>query len=294
MDIGIITVKGCTYHPNQRLREAAQNRGLILKCLNPYDLRPGIHAGRLTLQIGEHRKLPRVILPRQGAQIGSSSLTILTQFQELGIPLLNEPGPIRIAGNKFWTLQVLAAAGIQVPDTRFAHSPPAFWNGIDDLGGYPLVGKSLSSRQGQGVELLSDPLEAQRFLETHLNVDQGLLLQRFIPPQGRRDFRALVIDGRVAGAMELQAFAGDFRSNFHVSGWSQEAHLNEELVRMALAGVRAVGLSIAGVDLVLDEEQGPLVLEVNSTPGFKGLEAATGLDIADTIIGHAAGLIRAA
>ncbi len=294
MDIGVITVKGCGYHPNQRLREAAHNRGLVLECLNPYDLHSGIHAGRLTLQIGEHREPPGVILPRQGAQIGSSSLTLLAQIQAPGIPLVNEPEPIRIAGNKFSTLQVLAAAGIQVPDTWFAHSPLAFWAGIERLGGYPLVGKGLNSRQGQEVELLTGPPEAKRFLEKHLEPARGLLLQRFIPPRGRRDLRVLVVDGCIAGAMELQAFAGDFRSNFHVSGRSQAAHLSDEQKRTALDSVRAVGLSIAGVDLVLDESQGILVLEVNSTPGFRGLEAATGLDIADTIIAHAAGLIKSA
>ncbi len=294
MDIGVITVKGCSYHPNQRLREAAHNRGLVLECLNPYDLGSGIHAGRLTLQIGEHRKPPGVILPRQGAQIGNSSLTLLAQVQALGIPLVNEPEPIRIASNKFSTLQVLAAAGIPVPDTRFAHSPSAFWDGIESLGGYPLVGKGLNSRQGQEVELLNGPQDAKRFMETRLKADKGVLLQRFISPKGRRDFRVLVIGGKVAGTMELQAFDGDFRSNYHVSGWSHRAHLSMEQEGIALASVRAVGLSIAGVDLVLDEGQGCLVLEVNSTPGFRGLEAATGLDIAGTIIAHAAGLIRAA
>lgn len=292
MDIGIITVKGCTYHPNQRLREAAQNRGLVLECLNPYDLHPGIHAGRLTLQIGEDRSLPGVILPRQGAQIGASSLTILTQFYNLGIPLVNEPESIRIASNKFSTLQVLAAASIPVPDTRFAHSPSAFWSGIEGLGGYPLVGKGLNSRQGQEVELLNGSRDAERFMETHLKADKGVLLQRFIPPKGRRDFRVLVIGGKVAGTMELKAFDGDFRSNYHVSGWSHRAHLSMEQERIALASVRAVGLSIAGVDLVLEESQKCLVLEVNSTPGFKGLEAASGVDVADKIITYAAALIR--
>mgnify|MGYP006289232437 CR=1 FL=1 len=292
MDIGIITVKGIDYHPNQRLREAARGRGLHLECIDPYSLLPGISSGRLTFSSGMPQGLPRVVLPRQGAQIGSSSLIILTQLQCLGIPLVNGPAAIRIASNKFWTLQVLAAGGLRVPDTLFANSAPAFWSGIERLGGYPLVGKAVSSRQGRDVELLKGPEAAEWYLHRHLDPARGLLLQRFLPPRGRRDFRVLVIGGRVVGSMELQACAGDFRSNFHVSGWSRPTNLGAEQERIALDSVRLLGLSIAGVDLIEDSQAGCLVLEVNSTPGFKGLEAASGLDIADAIIVHAASFMR--
>jgi ribosomal protein S6--L-glutamate ligase len=290
MDIGVVTVRDGGYHPNRRLLEAAGERGLNAGLINPYELSLEIRSGRLGAEGWGRPGLPRVVLPRQGAEIGESSLTVLRQLAALGIHLANDVEAIFLARNKFLTMQTLAAGGIPVPDTAFINSRPAFFQSVERLGGYPLVVKKPSGRQGAGVFRVDLPEQAEAVLDQHLDIARGLLLQQYIAPGRREDLRALVVGGRVVAAMALSPAPGDFRSNYFLTGRSRAAELSPELQGIALQSAAALGLEIAGVDLIIDAAGAARVIEVNYAPGFRGLEAATGLDVAGAMIDYAAAL----
>jgi ribosomal protein S6--L-glutamate ligase len=291
MDIGITTVRDAAYHPNRRLLEAGEARGLRLALINPHEVGLEIISGSCGLSNAYVMQLPKVILPRQGAQIGDVSLTVLHHLRGLGIPLINGLTAIMLAKNKFLTLRTLASAGLPVPDTVFIDSAEALREAAPVLGGYPLVLKLPNSRQGAGVFLAEDEKRAKDLIQSCLNTAQGILLQQYLPSSQRRDIRALVIDKHVIGAMELWPAAGDFRSNFHLSGRSRRIELGEELGRLASAAAGALGLSVAGVDMILGADGSPFVVEVNYAPGFRGLEAATGLDVAGAMIEYTASMV---
>ena len=284
INIGIITVRGPEYHPNLRLAEAAQERGHKITLVHPYRVWPDLIGRKFSLLGMPDTEVPDIVLPRQGATIGESCLALIHQFGLRGIPVVNNLDSIRISKNKFITLQVLAAAGIQVPDTLFINSEEGFWEAVKRLGGLPVVAKQVSGRQGTGVILFDSINSAALSIEDYLDRRSGLLIQRFIPPAGRKDIRALVIGREVSGAMELKPREGDFRANFHLSGESYPKNLSPELQRIAINAVSAVGLDIGGADLILDKKGRAYAIEVNYSPGFKGLEAATGMDIAGKIV----------
>ncbi|MFO7839176.1 MAG: RimK family alpha-L-glutamate ligase [Desulfosalsimonadaceae bacterium] len=288
MDIGVVTVRGDDYYPNLRLLEAAGEKGLSLGLVNPYRVAPWVMEAGAGMAGMEDSGPPRVILPRQGAQIGDSSMSILRHFAAMGIPLVNSVSAIAAARNKFLSMQVLLQQGIRVPDGVFVNSARMLYRGIELLGGFPVVAKKPSGRQGDGVVLLSKARDAERTLSMNLpEPGLGLLLQRFIAPEGRRDLRVLVMGGNVFAAMELEPPPGDFRSNFHVSGQSRAVVLSAGLEKIAVDSARAVGLDIAGVDVIVDAAGAPWVIEVNYSPGFRGLEAATGKDVAAAIVDFA-------
>ena len=298
MDIGLITVNDSDYHPNHRLLEAAEKKGLRLGLINPYDLSPGIAQNELITGDLYHRRMPRVILPRQGAQIGESSLTMLRQMAARGAVLVNDIAAILLARNKYLSLMTLAVQGIAVPETIFINSARTLAGSVRRLGGYPLVIKKPSGRQGSGVFLVETEEQAQAVVGKHLDAAQGLMLQQFLPPDrtagkknSRTDLRVLVIGGRVAAAMALAPPPGDFRANFHLSKDSRPIELPEAVARTAAASAKALGLAIAGVDLILDAKGTARVIEVNYSPGFKGLEAATGMDIAGCMVDYAASFL---
>ncbi len=285
--IGLITVRGPDYHPNLRLAEAARERDHRILLVHPYRVWPDLIGGKFSLVGMPDTEVPDIVLPRQGATVGESCLALIHQFGLIGIPVVNNLDSIRISKNKFFTLQILTAAGIPAPDTLFVNSEEGFWEAVKRLGGTPLVAKQVSGRQGTGVILFDSINSAALSIKDYLDRRSGLLIQRFIPPAGRKDIRALVIGGEVAGAMELKPREGDFRANFHLSGESYPKDLPSELARIAVKAVSAVGLDIGGVDLLLDKKGRAYVIEVNYSPGFKGLEAATGMDIAGRIVDYA-------
>ena len=292
MNIGLITVRGHDYHPNRRLGEAAAEQGHRITLVHPYRVWPGLEEGEPRLISQPGMEPLDVVLPRQGATVGDSCLALIRHFSLKGIPVVNGLDSIRITRNKFLTLQALAMARIAVPDTVFINSAEGFQEALTRLGGCPVVAKQVSSRQGEGVILVETERNVQSVARQHLNRFKGLLVQRFIPPAGRQDIRVLVVGGKVSGAMELRPKEGDFRANYHLSGESRRKDLPPELERIALKAASAVGLEIAGVDLIVDQNDRVNVIEVNYSPGFKGLEAATGLDIAGRIVDYVAAAYR--
>lgn len=292
MEIGVVTVRGKEYHPNMRLLEAAEKRGISLEFVNPYSLGSLIRQGRPEMTGLNNIGPPGVLIPRQGAQIGESSMNVLRHFEAMGVPMVNRVSGITAARNKFLTMQLLSQHGIRVPDAVFINSRDMLYEGTSRLGGFPVVAKKPVGRQGGGVFLLKGIQEAESVLVSHLEPGQGLVLQSFIPPECRMDLRVLVIGGRVAASMELEVGTGDFRSNFHVSERSRAAVLSEEIEKIAVDSALALGLDIAGVDIIVEPSGRALVIEVNYSPGFRGLEEATGMDIALQMVGFAVSLIK--
>lgn len=286
MNIGIITVRGRNYHPNRRLREAATEQGHQITLVHPYRVWPGIEDGKLGLIGLSGMACPDVVLPRQGATVGDSCLALIRHFSLMGIPVVNDLDSIRLTKNKFLTLQALAKARIPVPHTVFVNSPKGLHEAITRLGGYPVVIKQVSSRQGEGVILVEKKSEVSSVTGKYLDKRKGLLVQYFIPPAGRQDIRVVVVGRNIAGAMELHPKKGDFRANYHLSKESRPRELTPKMRRIALKAAGVVGLEIAGVDLIVDKNDHVSVIEVNYSPGFKGLEHATGLDIAGRIVGY--------
>jgi ribosomal protein S6--L-glutamate ligase len=286
MNIGIITVMGPHYHPNRRLGEAAAEQGHRVTLLHPYKVWPELEDNILSLVGMPVMASLDVVLPRQGATVGDSCLALIHHFSLMGIPVVNGLDSIRLTKNKFLTLQALAKARIPVLQTVFVNSAKGFHEALIRLGGYPVVVKQVSSRQGEGVILIEKARNEQAVTRKYLDKRKGLLVQPFIPPEGRQDIRVLVVGGNIAGAMELHPKKGDFRANYHLSKESRPRDLTPELTRIALKATNAVGLEIAGVDVMVDNNGKVSVVEVNYSPGFKGLEAATGFDIAGRIVGY--------
>ena len=290
MTIGIITVRNDAYHPNRRLKETAREKGCSLYWINPYHFRSEIVDGKLLINGLKAQELPDVVIPRQGALIGDSSLTLINQIQTLGIPLVNGLASILLSRNQFLSLQALAAADIPVLNTVFINRLESVQPAVEKLGGYPLIAKTVNSYQGKGVFLINSEKEADFVVQSSLDRAKGMLIQQFLQQQGRQDVRVFIIGGEITGAMQLLPREGDFRSNFSLNQQAFEINLTDEMKRIAVKAARTLSLEIAGVDLLIDIQGRVFVLEVNYSPGFKGLEATTGLNIAEKIIDYAISL----
>jgi len=254
INIGIITVRGAHYHPNRRLREAAAEKGHRIILVHPYHVWPGLEHGKLTLVGLPDLASLDVVLPRQGATVGDSCLVLIRHFSLMGIPVVNNLNSIRLTKNKFLTLQALVKAHIPALHTVFVNSAKGFHEALTRLGGCPVVIKQVSSRQGEGVILIKENSNVGSVPQKHLDKRKGLLVQRFIPPEGRQDIRVLVVGQDVVGAMELHPKKGDFRANYHLSKESKPIDLTPELTNIALKATDAVGLEIAGVDVMVDKK----------------------------------------
>lgn len=285
--IGILTVNDFSFHPNARLRAAARARGHRVRLINPYQTVAGLVRSGPALKSLRFDGLPDVILPRQGSPMGEYGLVLLRQIIRMGIPLVNGLDGVTIARHQFYTLQTLDAAGIRVPESCFVTTPEGFFRAVSQVGGYPVIAKQPSGMGGDGVELVADEAAAQRYLAEFLEPVKGVVVQRFIPPGGRQDIRILVVGGRTVGVMRLSPPAGDFRANVHQSGTARAFDPPGDWKTLAEQAADACRLEIAGVDLLVEKGGRPLVVEVNYSPGFRGLESATGLDIAGKIVDYA-------
>ena len=292
MNIGVLTVHGYDFHPNGRLREAALSRGHELRLIHPGHTLCGLVPDGFSLRMDPPGPPPDIVLPRQGSPMGDYGIVVIRHLQNLGIPLLNGLKGVVIARNQFLTLQTLAAQGIPVPDSYFITRPESVFTAVDQLGGYPVVIKPLNGMGGDGVVRIGSVQEARHYLQTALDPMKGLLVQRFLPPESRLDARILVIGQTVAGAVALSPGHGEFRANVHQNGRPRPYSPPRSLAETAVNAARCCGLEVAGIDLILDRDGRPLILEVNYSPGFRGMETATGLDIAGKIIDHAVNFLK--
>lgn len=288
MKIGIMTINDLEFHPNKRLAEAASQRGHQVSLINPYRLWCSIQGGKLGSEGWPGLDALDVVLPRQGAPIGDYGLALIRHLMLMGIPVVNDEDVVRLTRNQFLTLQALVEAEVPVPDSIFVTTEEGFSQAVDLLGGYPVVAKKVNSWGGRGIILVENERILQLVSDCFLEERQGLVVQYFIPPAGRQDLRVLVLGDQVVGAMQLRPKDGDFRANFHLGGEAQIARLSPEMIGLAVKAGEAVGLEIAGVDIIVDREGQAGVIEINHSPGFKGLEGATGLDIAGLIVDYVA------
>jgi len=275
-------------YTTRRLLQAARGEGHEAVVLDPLDLFMEIGAGAPALfHGGSARRLAPidVAFPRIGAAVTEYGLAVIQQLEIMQIPVVNRTRAIALARDKMRCLQVLAHEGIPVPRTAMIRHPRQVAQALAQVGGPPVVLKLIQGSQGIGVILLESVDAVESVLDTLWSLGQVILIQEFVSESRGRDLRALVLGGRVLVAMRRQARAGEFRANIHRGGTGTIVDLPEETRDVAARAARIVGLEVAGVDL-LEGAAGPRVMEVNSSPGFQGLEAATGLDVAGEIVRH--------
>lgn len=238
---------------------------------------PSIHYG------GKEVTGIEAVIPRIGASVTFYGTAIVRQFEMMRIFSANESQAIVRSRDKLRSLQLLSRAGLGIPKTAFADNSRNIEDLIKMVGGTPLVVKLLEGTQGIGVVLAETDPGAKSIIEAFLGQDIYILVQEFIKEANGVDIRAFVIDGKVVGAMKRQGQKGEFRSNLHRGGAGTVVKLSIEEELSAIRAADVLGLKIAGVDLIRSS-RGPMILEVNSSPGLKGIEQATGIDIARAII----------
>jgi len=271
-------------YSTRRLVEAAEARGHqirvldVLRCyMNITSMRPTIHYR------GESLVGFDAVIPRIGASITFYGTAVLRQFEMMGVLPLNESVAISRSRDKLRSLQLLARDGIGLPVTGFANKPDDIQDLMNMVGGTPSVIKLLEGTQGIGVVLAETRKAAESVIEAFMGLKANILVQEFIKEAGGADIRALVVGGRVVAAMKRQGKEGEFRSNLHRGGTAELIKLTPEERSTAVRASRIMGLNVCGVD-ILRSNHGPVVMEVNSSPGLEGIEHATGKDVAGMVI----------
>jgi ribosomal protein S6--L-glutamate ligase len=283
MKIAILS-RDSKIYSTRRLVEAAKQRGHEVRVVDPLRCYMNITAHRPAIHYkGERLEGYEAVIPRIGASITFYGTAVLRQFEMMGVYPANESVAITRARDKLRSLQLLAREGIGLPATGFADSPDDTADLIKVVGGTPLVIKLLEGTQGIGVVLAETRQAAESVIDAFRGLRAHILVQEFIREAAGADIRCFVIGGRVIAAMKRQAKAGEFRSNLHRGGTASLVRITREERSAAVRSAQIIGLNIAGVDIVRSA-RGPVVLEVNSSPGLEGIENCTGKDIAGRII----------
>ncbi|WP_147652539.1 30S ribosomal protein S6--L-glutamate ligase [Vulcaniibacterium gelatinicum] len=279
-------------YSTRRLVEAARAHGHTVRVLDP--LRCYMRIGSDGFAI-HHKGRPLTdydaVLPRIGASITRYGSAVLRQFELMGCYTPNPSDAILIARDKLRCHQLLAAHGLRLPTTVIGDNPDDTADLLSLLGPPPHVIKLTEGSQGAGVMLTEKPSASRAAVEALRGLYANFLVQEFVAEAEGADLRCLVVGGKVVAAMRRQAPLGDFRSNLHRGGSASAETPSPEEARTAIRAARLLGLGVAGVDLIRSR-RGPLVLEVNASPGLEGIEAASGVDVADAIIRHIARGVR--
>lgn len=271
-------------YSHERLVEAAEARGHTLDILNTLRCTVNIASHRPTVSYnGETVSGYDVVIPRIGASITNYGLAVLRQFEMGGVWPLNESVAIGRSRDKLRSMQILAKYGLGLPLTAYANDPKQAEEIIKAVNGPPVVIKLLEGTQGIGVVLAETMNSAKSVIEAFRGANVNILVQEFIKEAGGTDIRALVVGGKVVAAMKRSGAADDFRSNLHRGGSAQIIKITPEERSTAVRAAKRMGLNVCGVDM-LRSNHGPVVMEVNSSPGLEGVEKATGIDVADKII----------
>ena len=286
MKIGILS-RNSKLYSTRRLYEAAIELGHepividVLKCyMNITSHRPTVHSklnGEVT-QVNVDAVIPRI-----GASITAYGTAVLRQFEVGGVYSVNESIAITRSRDKLRAHQLLARKGVGMPITSYAHSVDATDDLIASVGGAPLIVKVIESTHGNGVVLAETNKAAETLINAFRSLNADFLVQEFIKEAGGSDIRCFVVGDKVIAAMQRSAAEGEFRSNLHRGGSAQVIKLKPEERSLAIRAAKVMGLDVAGVDIIRSAH-GPLVIEVNSSPGLEGIEKATGKDIAGSII----------
>jgi ribosomal protein S6--L-glutamate ligase len=279
-------------YSTRRLVEAVQARGHVAQVIDHLrcDLvieqgLPGIiHRGQLLSGID-------AVIPRIGASATFYGTAVVRQFEMMKVPAAVDSQAILRSRDKLRAMQLLARAGVGLPRTVFTNYSKEARELVRQAGGAPVIIKLLEGTQGLGVVLAETEGAATSVIEAFHNLKARFIVQEFIAESGGADIRAFVVGNEVVGAMKRQGSEGEFRSNLHRGGTGTLIKLTSQEKRAALTAASALDLAVAGVDM-LQSSRGPLVIEVNSSPGLEGIEKATGLDVAGRIVAHVETLVR--
>lgn len=271
-------------YSHKRLVEAAEQRGHELHILNTLRCTMNITSHRPSvLYNGETQLGFDAVIPRIGASITHYGLAVLRQFEMMGVWPLNESVAIGRSRDKLRSMQIFAKHGLGLPVTAFAHDPKQTDEVLKIVGGAPAVIKLVEGTQGIGVVLGETEKSAKSVIEAFRGANVNILVQEFIKEAGSSDIRIFVVGGKVVASMMRTGAEGDFRSNLHRGGSAKSVKITPEERSTAVRAAKVMGLNVAGVD-ILRSNHGPVIMEVNSSPGIEGIEKATGKDIAGTII----------
>ncbi len=287
MKLAILSRNGKLYS-TRRLVDAARERGHTVRVLDP--LRCYMRIARDGFQMhykGRQLAGYDAVLPRIGASITRYGTAVLRQFELMGSYTPNPAGAVLRARDKLRCHQLLAAQGIDLPATVFGDNPDDTMDLLSMLGPPPHVIKLNEGTQGAGVMLTEKPSASRGVIEALRGLYANFLVQEFIGEAKGADLRCFVVGGQVVAAMRRQAEQGEFRSNLHRGGTAEPAVASADEQAAAVRAAKVIGLGVAGVDLI-QSGRGPLILEVNSSPGLEGIEAASGIDIAGKIVEHIA------
>ncbi|MEZ4226852.1 MAG: 30S ribosomal protein S6--L-glutamate ligase [Polyangiaceae bacterium] len=285
MKLGILSRSPRAYS-TRRLREAALKRGHKIKVLNTLRFAMGLEQGKPDLFFRNQRLSHYdAVIPRIGASITMYGTAVVRQFEQMGVFTLNSSTAISVSRDKLRSIQILSRHNIGIPPTAFVRDRASVLSAIERVGGAPVIIKLLEGTQGIGVILAENVKVAEAIIETLQSAKQNVLIQKFVAESRGRDMRAFVVGDRVVAAMRRVAVGEEFRSNVHRGGRAEAVQIDPVYERTAIHAAQIMGLRVAGVDM-LETQDGPSILEVNSSPGLEGIERATGVDVAGAIIEH--------
>lgn len=271
-------------YSHTRLVEAAEQRGHTMDVIDHLRCLIDIASGEPKV-VYKGKELPHydAVIPRIGASVTFYGTAVLRQFEVMGAYPVNESVAVTRSRDKLRSLQLLSKRGIGLPRTIFAHKTNHPGEIVSRLGGAPVVIKLIEGTQGIGVMLSETDRAAESVIEAFGGVGSNILVQEFIKEAGGEDVRCLVVGGKVVATMLRKGAEGEFRSNLHRGGSAKSIKISPKERETAVAAAKAMGLNVCGVDL-LRSSRGPVVMEVNSSPGLEGIEKATGIDVAGMII----------
>lgn len=285
MKIAILS-KGRELYSTKRLVEAAEKRGHDVQVIDYTKCHLVMEKGKPCVSFGgECLTDIDVIIPRIGASVTTYGAAVIRHFGLVGTPTLLTSTALIRSRDKLRSMQMISKSGIGIPKSVFARHPKSddVKNLIKEVGGTPVILKLLEGTHGTGVVKADTVSSAKSAVEAFSGIKQDLIVQEFIEEAGGKDIRAFVVDGEVVGAIERTSDIDEFRSNLHKGGSAQKIELDKKTISTAIEVTKYLGLRVAGVDMMMSKK-GPLVIEVNSSPGLQGIEKATGVDVASKII----------
>jgi len=295
MEIGVLS-RNPRLYSTSRLVQAARRRGHHVAVIDYLRCYMDITSAAPEVRLLGRRLAFDAIIPRVGASHTFYGAAVVRQFEMMGVLSANSSEAISKSRDKLWSIQLLAHAGVEMPVTGFAHATKDLDGLMEIVGGTPVVIKLLEGTHGMGVVLAETRKAAESVIEAFRQLDANILVQEFIAESGGADVRVVVVGDEAVASMRRQGAPGEFRSNLHRGGTARAIELTDDERDTAVRAARVMGLHVAGVDM-LQSSDGPVVLEVNSSPGLEGIEETTGVDVAGRIIefleAHVAGVENA-
>lgn len=284
--------RGPYLYSTARLVEAGNERAHLMEVIDHAYCSPSLAGPETSLLYhGKSLKVPHVVVPRIGANITQRGAAIIRQMDVLGVPSTISAEGLLLARDKMSSLQVLAANGLPIPKTILCFSLQEVRKSALQMKSFPVIIKLLESTHGIGVAKADSLYQLERIAEGFLRLQDRVILQEFVEESDGRDIRAFVVGDRVVAAMERKAVEGEFRANMHRGATASAVELSPEDEELCIRSAKVLGVEVAGVDII-PSHRGPLLMEVNASPGLEGIEGATEIDIAGAIIDYAVSKVR--